>query len=243
MIKARRANPLLCALLTVASLCASVSMGQTGGVLPWPEPYIASDARLSSVGDHITINGIPARIYRFTSGSKPDEVVRYFHEHVERDFKRAQPSAALPGQLAVAGRVGDFWVTLQVLQKGAQTIGTWSAIPQFMPDVREAVQRPAGFPRSAQLIQQVDSYDAGRHSQMAIGLDPSPIDAVAERLAAGLIEEGFVKQSTPVANWPSPDTYVGLFRKGREEIFVTLAQEPKGTSLMINRVSALEELQ
>lgn len=40
----------------------------------------------------------------------------------------------------------------------------------------------------------------------------------------------------------SPGTYVGMFRKGREEIFVTLAQESAGTSLMINRISALEEL-
>ena len=243
MITARRANPLLCALFTVASLCASLSVGQTSGELPWPEPHIAGDARLSSVGDHISINGIPARIYRFTSGCKPDEVVRYFHEHVERDFSRAQPSAALPGQIAVAGRVGDFWVTLQVLSKGAQTMGTWSAIPQFRPDVHETVQRPTGFPQSARLTQQIDSYDSGRHSQMAIGLDPGPIDGVAERLTTALLEQGFVKQTDPVTNWPAPDTYVGIFRKGREEIFVTLAQESAGTSLMINRVSALEELQ
>ena len=230
------------AAFVIATLCATASLGQSTGELTWPDPYIAADARISSIGDRISINGVPARIYRFSSGRKPDEIVRYFREHVERDFSRAQPSAVLPGQLAVAGRVGDFWVTLQVLSKGSQTMGTWSAIPQFMPNVREAVQRPAGFPQSAQLIQQVDSYDAGKRSQMAIGLDPGPVDGVAERLTTELLEQGFVKQTTPVSNWPSPDTYVGLFRKGREEIFVTLAQESAGTSLMINRVSALEEL-
>jgi hypothetical protein len=119
-------------------------------------------------------------------------------------------------------------------------MGTWSAIPQFSPNPREAVQRPTGFPQSAQLIQQVDSYDAGRRSQMAIGLDPGPVDGVAERLTTELLEQGFVRQTTPMTN--SPGTYVGMFRKGREEIFVTLAQESAGTSLMINRISALEEL-
>jgi hypothetical protein len=229
------------AAFAVAALCATVSLGQTAGDPTWPDPYIATDAHLSSIGDYISINGVPARIYRFTSGRKPDEVVRYFHEHVERDFSRAQSSTALPGQLAVAGRVGDFWVTLQVVSKGGQTMGTWSAIPQFRPNAREAVQRPTGFPQSAQLIQQVDSYDAGRRSQMAIGLDPGPVDGVAERLTTELLEQGFVKQTTPMTN--SPGTYVGLFRKGREEIFVTLAQESAGTSLMINRIGALEELQ
>lgn len=231
------------AVLSAAPLLTCVCIGQTPGGLEWPAPYIAPDAHLSSVGDRISINGVPARIYRYTTMRKPDEVVRYFREHVERDFNRAQPSAALPGQTAVAGRVGDFWVTLQLRQQAGQTVGTWSAIPQFVRDIRAEVQRPAGFPQSAKLIQQIDSFDADKRSQMAIGLDPSPVDGVAQRLAAELLDQGFTKQATPQTTWPSPSTYVALFRKGREEIFVTLAQETAGTSVMINRISALEELQ
>jgi hypothetical protein len=231
-------------ILAVAPVCASVYAGQTWSAeLNWPAPYIATDARLSSVGDHISINGIPALIYRYTTERKPDEVVEYFRVHVERDFSRAQPSAALPGQIAVAGRVGDFWVTLQLRQQAGQTVGTWSAVPQFMADIRGVVQRPAGFPQSAQLIQQIDSFDAGKRSQMAIGLDPSPVDGVAARLADELLNQGFARQPTPQRTWPSPSTYVAIFRKDREEIFVTLAQESAGTSVMINRISALEELQ
>jgi hypothetical protein len=169
--------------------------------------------------------------------------VSYFREHVERDYSRAPPSGALPGQVAIAGRIGDFWVTLQLKQQGGQTVGTWSAIPQFMPDVRAEVRRPAGFPRSAKLIQQIDSLDADKRSQMAVGLDPSPVDGVAERLTAELVDQGFTRQATPQATWPSPNTYVAVFRKGREEIFVTLNQELAGTSVLINRISALEELQ
>jgi len=229
-------------MLAVASVCSPVSMGQMPDALDWPEPHIAADARLSNIGDHININGVPARIYRYTTWRNPDEVVSYFREHVQRDFSRAQPSAALRGQVAVAGRVGDFWVTLQLQRQRGQTVGTWSALPQFKPNMREPVQRPAGFPPSAKLIQQIDSFDAGKRSQMAIGIDPSPVDGVAERLAADLTREGFVKQPAPLATWPASSAYAAIFRKGREEIFVTLAQEPAGTSVMVNRISALEEL-
>jgi hypothetical protein len=235
-------RPMLRAAVIVALAAAAASSGQAPQALAWPQPYIATDVRLSSIGDHVNLNGIPARIYRYTTGRRPEEVVRYFRAHVDRDFSRAEPSAALPGQVAVAGRVGDFWVTLQLKQEGGETVGTWSAIPQFMPDIREAVQQPAGFPSSAKLIQQVDSFDDDKRSQMAIGIDPSPVDGVAERLAAELHDQGFTKQATPQTTWPSPSTYVAVFRKDREEILVTLNQEPTGTSVMINRLSALEEL-
>jgi hypothetical protein len=228
--------------LTVALAGTAASVGQTPSPLEWPEPLIAPDVRLSSVGDHININGIPARIYRYTTGLKPDEVVRYFRSHVERDFSRAEPSTALPGQTAVAGRVGSFWVTLQLQQQAGETVGTWSAVPQFMPDIRQTVQRPAGFPSSAKLIQQVDSFDDDKRSQMAIGVDPGPVDGVAERLEGELRDQGFVKQATPQSTWPSPSVYAAVFRKPREELLVSLNQEPTGTSVMINRISALEEL-
>ena len=242
MIPAAVRHPAVGAMLAVSSVCSPVSMGQIPAALDWPEPYIATDARLSSIGDRISINGIPARIYRYTTWRNPDEVVRYFREHVQRDFSRAQPSAALPGQVAVAGRVGDFWVTLQLQQQRGQTVGTWSALPQFKPNIREPVQRPAGFPASAKLVQQIDSFDAGKRSQMAIGIDPGPVDGVAERLAADLTQEGFVRQHVPLATWSASGAYTAIFRKGREEVFVTLAQESAGTSVMINRISALEEL-
>ncbi len=227
--------------LVVGAACMA-GISHAASVLAWPNPYIAADARVSSVGDHININGVPTRIYRFTSESKPAEVVQYFREHIERNFIHPKPNAALPDQDAFAGRVGNFWVTLQLKQQGRQTVGTWSAIPQFIPDVRQRVERPPGFPQSAKLIQQVDSFDDGKRSQLAVGTDLSPVDGVAARLEDELQQQGFVKQKTPMANWPSPSDYVATFRKGREEVLATLSQTPGGTSVMINRISALEEL-
>jgi hypothetical protein len=230
------------AALTAALACTAPSVGQTPTPLEWPEPFIAADIRLSSVGDHININGIPARIYRYTTERRPDEVVRYFRDHVERDFGRVEPATALPGQTAVGGRVGDFWVTLQIQEQMGETVGTWSAIPQFVPGIRQTVQRPAGFPSSAKLIQQVDSFDDDKRSQVVIGMDPGPVDGVAGRLEGELLDQGFVKQTTPQTNWPTPSVYAAVFRKPREELLVTLNQELTGTSVMINRISALEEL-
>jgi hypothetical protein len=228
-------------ILGLAGVVASV--GQSSSPAGWPEPYIAADARLSSLGDHINVNGMPARIYRFTTGAKPDDVVTYFRAHIDRDFTRAPASAALNGQTAVAGRVGDYWIALQLQQQAGQTVGTWSAMPQFIPDLPQDAQRPPGFPPTAQLTQQIDSFDDDKRSQLAVGLDPGPVDGVAVRLADSLQDQGFVKQTTPQAAWPRPTVYVATFRKDREEILVTLQQEARGTAVMINRISALEVLQ
>lgn len=229
-------------LIVLAMACAATSSGQMPPTLDWPEPCIAPDVRLSSVGEHIDINGVPARIYRYTTGLKPDEVVQYFRAHVERNFAHAQASTALPGQTAVGGRVGDFWVSLQIRQQGGETVGTWSAVPRFVPHARHQVQRPAGFPESATLIQQIDSVDADKRSQLAVGVDPGPVDGVAQRLEDELREQGFVKQVTPQRSWPGASVYAATFRRSRDELMVTLSQEPTGTSVVINRISALEQL-
>jgi hypothetical protein len=236
--------PLLPSVLILGLTGMMTSVGQTEGDLRWPDPYIAPDVRLSSIGGHININGVPSRIYRFTTESKPDEVVTYFRAHVERDFVRAAPSAALEGQTAVAGRMGDYWVTLQLQQQqqSGETVGTWSATPRFRPGVRQETRLPTGFPATATLTQQIDSFDDDKSSQLAVGVDPGPVDGVAERLGSTLHDQGFVKQTTSQATWPQPNVYIATFRKGREEVLVTLKQEPQGTLMMINRISALEEL-
>ncbi len=237
-------NPVLRLLppILMLGLTGMTSVGQTAAQLRWPDPYIAPDVHLSSIGDHININGVPSRIYRFTTESKPDEVVRYFRAHVDRDFARAAPSAALEGQTAVAGRIGDYWVALQLRQQSGGTVGTWSAMPQFIPGVRQEVRLPTGFPASATVTQQIDSFDDDKSSQFAVGVDPGPVDGVAERLAGQMHDQGFVNQTTPQATWPRPNVYVATFRKDREEVLVTLQQEPQGTLMMINRISTLEEL-
>jgi hypothetical protein len=219
------------------------SVGQSAAPGAWPEPWVAPDARLSSLGDHINIDGMPARIYRFTTEAKPDEVAAYFRAHIDRDFARAPASAALEGQTVVAGRMGDYWVTLQLQPQAGQSVGTWSAIPQFVPGVRQDARPPPGFPATAQLTRQIDSFDDGKRSQMAVGVDPGPVDGVALRLADALKAQGFIKQTTPQAAWPRPAVYMATFRKDREEVLVTLEQEARGTAIMINRISALEELQ
>ncbi len=168
-------------------------------------------------------------------------MIQYFRAHVERNFARAAASSSLPGQTAVGGRVGDFWVSLQLQQRGGETVGTWSAVPQFVPNARHPVQRPAGFPESATLIQQVDSVDEDKRSELAVGVDPGAVDGVAQRLEEELRDQGFIKQVTPQRSWPAPSVYAATFRRSRDELMVTLSQEPTGTSVVINRISALEQ--
>jgi hypothetical protein len=210
--------------------------------LDWPSPGLPADAAVQSVGENISINGVPARIYTFTTVQTADEVVAEFRKHLDGDFVRAKQSPLLQGQVDVGGRVGDFWLALQLHQKGSRTKGTWSATPRFMPDAIQTVVKPAGFPDSARLIQQVDSFDAGKRSQMAMGIDPSPVDGVAARLEEQMHDQGFVRQALPAVHWPAPDRYVAVFGNGREELWVTLQQQRAGTAVSINRLSALEVL-
>lgn len=230
--------------LLAAALLLTTSMHATAqrvsDQLPWPTPALPEDATLRSVGDHININGVPARIFNFTTSQPPEKVIQRFREGVESKFARVAAPAMTPGQITAGGRVGDFWLALQLREKSGGTSGTWSAMPTFMPNIRQSVARPAGFPASAKLIQQIDSFDVDKNSQMAVGVDPSPVDGVAQRLEDELRGQGFEKQALPRRNWPAPDQYVAVFSKAREEIWITLRQERTGTTVVVNRLSALE---
>jgi hypothetical protein len=235
-------RPLPLVLFGIALLTSGLCAGQSSERLAWPEPQLGGDARLSSIGDSIAIDGVPAHIYRFATDRSPEEVVKAFRRGIGRDFTQAPASAAHPAQTTVGGRSGDFWVTLQLQREGGRTTGTWAATPRFMADVRRTVHRPPGFPSSATLIQQVDSYDDDKRSELAVGVDAAPVDAAAVRLESELRERGFAKEPQPKQNWASPQEYVALFRKSREEVMVSLRQTPTGTAVVVNRISALEEL-
>jgi hypothetical protein len=232
---------------TLGSMCLIASVQATAQLaasqLSWPTPSLPSDVSLAGVGDELTINGVPARIFTFTTRHSVDEVIEQFQAGIDSDFTRAKPLARQQQRIDVGGKRGDFWLALQLEQRGRETRGTWSATPRFIPDARQPVVRPAGFPHNARVLQQIDSFDAGKRSQMAVGIDPSPVDGVAQRLEDEMRGLGFNKQALPAINWPSPDRYVAVFSKGREEVWVTLQQQRTGTAVTVNRLSALEVLQ
>lgn len=226
----------------VVLLCVWASCPASADIT-WPEPSMPGATQLASLGDQMSINGIPTRIFTFESSAPADAVIKHFRDQIDADFTEVPRRHASEGAATLGGRNGDFWLTLKVQQQRRGAKGTWSATPRFMPNVQQAVVTPAGFPGSAKLIQQIDSYDAGKRSQMAIGIDPSAVDGVAHRLEEQLRELGFSKQALPAKNWPTSDRYVAVFSKAREEIWVSLQQQKSGTAVTINRLSALEVLE
>lgn len=208
--------------------------------LAWPVLKIPAGARLSSPGEAIAINGMPVKIYRFETALDANTLGREFGQGVTQLVRRAPPG----GGVTYGGRRGDFWLTLQVAPlPNGHSQATWSAAPRFMPGAQMKVSKPPGFPASAQLLQQVDSFDAGKSSQLAIGLDPAAVDAVAARLQDELRGLGYTKQAYPPRNWSDDGQYSAVFANGREELVVSLRPEGTGTSVVVNRISALERLE
>jgi hypothetical protein len=209
--------------------------------LAWPVLKVPAGAQLSSPGESMTINGMPVKIYRFESAHDAETLGRDFSRGVTQFVRRSQPGNA---GTTFGGRRGDFWLTLQVATlPNGHTRSTWSAAPRFVPNAQMKVSRPPGFPASAQLLQQVDSFDAGKSSQLAIGLDAAGVDSVAARFQQEMRDLGYTKQPFPPRNWSDDGQYSAVFANGREELVVSLRPERGGTSVVVNRISALERLE
>jgi len=216
-----------------------VALAADAGELAWPVLKIPAGAQLSSPGESIAINGMPVKIYRYETALDATTLGRDFEQGVTEFVRRAPPG----GGVTFGGRRGDFWLTLQVAPlPNGRTQATWSAAPRFLPGAQMKVSKPPGFPASAQLLQQVDSFDAGKSSQLAIGIDPAAVDAVAARLQDELRGLGYTKQAWPPRNWSDDGQYSAVFANGREELVVSLRPEGTGTSVVVNRISALERL-
>jgi hypothetical protein len=240
MTTARRTLALAAAASMAVLALASAAFAQE---LRWPTPALPKDARLESPGESMAVNGMPLKIYRYHTAAKPEVLAHAFGATVTGKVVQGPPVPGDP-RTTLAGRSGDFWLTLQIGSSGpGRTTATWSAAPRFVDGAQRKITLPPGFPSEAELYQHVDSYDADRRSQMAIGMMRAPIDAVAANLQQRLRELGFVKQPFPARNWTDAGDYAAVFHKAREELVVSLRPEGGGTALVINRISALDRLQ
>ena len=229
--------------LLLALLLSGAAASSAAREFIWPALSLPSDAVLESPGESIAINGMPVKIYRYQTQADVAALTRSFQGSVHSDFVRRPPTAQEP-RTTLGGRSGDFWLTLQIAAlPNGKSQATWSASPRFIQGVQMKVVRPPGFPRDAQLLQQVDSFDDGKNSQMAIGLDTAAVDAVAARMQEELRDLGYTKQTYPPRNWSPNGQYSAVFANGREELVVSLKPEGTGTAVVVNRISALERLQ
>jgi len=224
------------------ALAMACAAGAHAQAIPWPTPAIPEDASLSSPGEIMAVNGMPLKIYRYDTASSVEEITRMFRASLDSNFVRRDATATDP-RLSLAGRVGGFWITLQLSPPDAgRTVATWSAAPRFIEGVKRRVVLPPGFPDDAQLLQHVDSYDDDKRSQMAIGRTQAPVDAAVARFLDRMKELGYTKQPFPPRNWNGSSEYSAVFANGREELVVSMQQEPQGTAVVFNRISALERL-
>jgi hypothetical protein len=209
--------------------------------IDWPEPSLPAKVTLQSVGEHISINGMPVRIFQLSGSLSSEEMIAAFRRGIQRDYVSRIDTVA--GNYVVAGRIDDFWITLQLQSThDGGTQGTWSASPRFRESVQQKVIRPPGFPPEATLVQQIDSFDVDKNSQLAIGSDPASIRGVADRLESNLRDAGFDKDVWPKRSWVTEDRYAAVFTRSREQLVVTLVRQGAGTAIVINRISALETL-
>ena len=75
-------------------------------------------------------------------------------------------------------------------------------------------------------------------------LDPGSRDSgLYGPFLTGMKELGYTKQPFPPKNWNGSFEYSAVFANGREELVVSIQQEPMGTAVVFNRISALERLQ
>ncbi len=226
----------------LALACAADARAQE---VPWPSPVIPDDAKLSSPGEIMAVNGMPLKIYSYATAASLEDITRSFRESLDGNFVRREGTATDP-RISLAGRSGGFWITLQLAPPASasgRTMATWSAAPRFIEGVKRRVVLPPGFPADAQLLQHIDSYDDDKRSQMAIGRTRAPVDAAVARLLDRMKELGYTKQPFPPRNWNGSSEYAAVFANGREELVVSMQQEPQGTAVVFNRISALERLQ
>lgn len=228
--------------LAIALMLATIASPAFAQTFTWPKPLLPQDATLESPGESMTVNGMPLKIYRYETASKPDVLTRAFRSTIEGQLVRG-PARDNDPRATLAGRSGGFWITLQLAStESGRTIATWSAAPRFIEGAQREVVRPPGFPDEAELYQHVDSFDEDRRSQMAIGMMRAPVDAVAMNLQQRLRELGFAKQPFPARNWSDDGAFAAVYSKSREEVVVSLRPEAGGTAMVVNRISALDRL-
>jgi hypothetical protein len=226
------------------TLACTVALAATAAATAqrWPEVALPPGAASFSIGQQVSMDGLPMRMQGFSSTAPLAATADWFRQHMDKPLMENQ----VGGKLVLGRAVDAYYITIQLEPTSSGTRGVVS-----VSDFRAALERRgatqaarervlARFPAGTRLLSAMDSTDAGRSSRYLALSNRYGEEVNRQRVLDMLREDGMeLERETPAEG---SDGRTLLFRgRGREAIAV-ISRAPDGSvTVALNTISTMEQ--
>jgi hypothetical protein len=238
--------------LVIALALACVQARSSAAPQSWPEVALPPGASSYSIGQQVSVNGLPMRMLGFTSSTPLSVTADWFRQHMDKPLMENHV-----GDKLVLGRARDaYYITIQLEQTGAGTRGTVSvsdfkaALEQRAASSAAKERVLARFPSGTRVLTSMASTDASRSSSYMTLSNHYSEEINRQRLLDMLHEDGMELEREAS---PGTDSLVGLpagasdgralfFKgRGREAIAVISRAPDSSVTVVLNTVTTMEK--
>lgn len=242
------------AVLAAALLAAAFSGAQTGSAPAWPEVVLPPGAASYSMGEQMSVDGMPMRAQGFELDMSPERTAAWFRQHMPRPLMENRF-----GDKLVLGRAsGAYYITVQLSGSGGRTQGLVAVSDVAAGLVQRTASRAANarvaarLPSGTQVLTALNSTDAQRTASFLTLVNSYSEEVNRERLKQMLREDGMELERESRAADAGAKALAALpagaasgramfFKgRGREAIAVISRMPDSRVSIVLNTVTTME---
>ncbi len=199
-------------------------------------PRLASPdgSSVERVGDSMVINGRPVTIDHIVLPLAPADAVRHYRKALDEKSSGKVVEYRLKGDQILARKIGEHFVTVRVQTAFNGTSEAWIMTTAMQPPPSAAaLPSHLALPAGSRLLSNVETVDGGRRAHTVIATADAAVSATQDFVKRSLGDRGF-SLVTSDASSLDQSRRVMLFQRGTEDVMVTIADGPKGRTLVFN---------
>ena len=189
----------------------------------WPEFPSPEDSRLRVVGEDLSINGLPTRIWELSSPKAPEEILAYYQEQWQQPVAPGAPGflEQTVGEWQIISRAEEpYLYTVQVAEAAVGTTFGFLSVSQPLQlegHKPEAFAKPAG----SEVLLDLASDDQGKRGRVVQFKNRQSIESNYQFYKKRYLAKGWVELSQLP---PDRNKALLLMNKGGGRVSVVLNQ-------------------
>lgn len=236
-----RRPPRLIALFLTGTLALLLAASRAAASA-WPSIPIPKDAVAYSVGDQMTVNGIPLRVQGFFAKTTQGDTANWFRQRLGKPVVENKLGSAI-----VLGRAeGQHYITVRLSPEphgtsGVVTIAHLHAA-YYSRDTKKAVTERllSRLPPGSELVTELQSTDGGKQSQYYVLSNTYHEDVNRDRILELMREDGLAlrfQAKAPDATLQQRSTQLSsgtvfIFNGGSKEAIAVIARDTTGRTVV-----------
>ncbi|HVG03382.1 MAG TPA: hypothetical protein VM937_00415 [Burkholderiaceae bacterium] len=199
-----------------------------------PKLAAPDGSSVEHVGDSMIINGRPVTIDRVVLPLSPAETVRHYRKALDEKSSGKVVSYRLKGDQILARKIGEHFVTVRIQTALNGNSEAWIITTAMLPPPSAAaLPSHLALPAGSRVLSNVETVDGGRRAHTIIATADAAVAATQDFVKRSLGEHGF-SLVTSDASSLDQTRRVMLFQRGKEDVMVTIADGPKGRTMVLN---------